>query len=432
MKKFLIILTVSAFIVGCSKSETPMELVESRFASARYEQAIIACDVVLKESSDDTELHRARIVKGQSYMAMAARSRDSEMQTDADRLIRLAVNEFSKALELNENDYDAYYYRSDAHELLGNESASLKDAQTAREKDPSYRIAYTNQLRRKPIDLREIDRTLAKVIGTDEATKADSANPRDLTGESFEDHDSTEEEQTLSSLTRPAYQREKEEQSGDASTRLTNQKLEEASANRVSSNQKWRADEKSSDGNDDSSTASDENDGDRKKIPESMGDAPNGPTITKPNMMAPPATWYPQVRQPMPVQPSPRPQPATGFVNHGSRAHNSFPNYPTTGYTAPSPRPNRPAVAPPAGSQTKTSFGLGEVVTQTLPTGSMQFTGAMPFQHRPKLGGTSDKQAYLTPARPLTNNKVPAYTPPQLVKPFEPTTLRQRPPVYVP
>ena len=434
MKNILYALTALTLVLGCSKTESPLETMESRFSDARYEQAIIACDVVLQNSTDKDVLHRSRIVKGQSYMALAAQSLESKRQEDADRLARLAIDEFTKALEINEDDFDAYYRRSDAYRLIGNESECMKDAQAARERDPAYSIAYTNELRRKTIDLRDIDRTIAQVSGDDEPLESRSDERRDAFDESTEDDESENDEETVVSLKTPIEKIDGDKQiqgttpkpvSGQRS--ISDSQLAVSNQNLKTKNIKTEAKTNPSE----SESKSDKSDG-KKDEPESMEEEqPNSTRRIFAQPTIPRTSWDPVVRQPISTQPAPRPQPTTGFVNNASRAHNPFPNYPTTGYNAPSPTttPTQPTVPPSNGVRSKTSFGLGAVVTQNLPNGSMQFTGAMPFKHRPALGGSSDKQAYLTPAQPLTNNKVQPFTP-TVVKPIEPSTLWKRPPVY--
>jgi len=118
-------------VAGCGQAPaTPHELVARQVAAGEYEQAIAACDALLKADPQDNQ---ALLYRGRAYHRR-------NQSGDLDR----ALADFSESIRIAPQSAPAYYDRSIAYRDLGKAEESAADEKKARELDGDVKEVYAH------------------------------------------------------------------------------------------------------------------------------------------------------------------------------------------------------------------------------------------------------------------------------------------------
>lgn len=448
-KFYLTLCLVGVSVSGCGKS-SPDQLAQAQFDKGRFADSIRTCESIIEDSRDEDSVINAQILKGRCLINLGATAQKIGQDEKATRHLEQAILALTKAIEFRPTPL-GLYQRSLAHKLLGNVEASHKDDLAAKEIDPDYMSAYTNDFRRKFVSpetqkfLHEADSILEEHaidgFANDKGPAENSDAP--LLDDPYSVDDPTEldaEETDSAKLRNDSADSAANEAGGQTPRGLPGTKLPGKNlpgTKLPGSNQGESGDGPSEE---DSSEGKE-----RKKngfvkrnrpvpapnAPLSVPRTDENPSSSLPNY-APFGSGGPLIGN---TGSAPIHLPTTGVTGNHSRIIGVDPNLPTTGYAGPvaAPQPNTPlpgtpftgiphAPAAPFASGTpagtvpfapRPSTGLGRQVSPSpnynlrgpVPDG-IGFSGALPYSARSQFG---------SPAAPITT---PYQAPPQLVDPY--------------
>jgi len=121
----------------------PKEAAIEQFAAGRWETAIKECNRGLASSPSDDELY---ILRGECYRGWAEDARATGDESEATRMLEMAVSDFTTAMRCDPTSFEAYYQRALAHKALGRDKEALDDDIRARQMDPRYELAFAHPL----------------------------------------------------------------------------------------------------------------------------------------------------------------------------------------------------------------------------------------------------------------------------------------------
>ncbi len=139
-----LLLLVSLLVCGCGKV-APDQEARNRFDKAEFEDAIRSAGTIVDKSLDKELVYEMQVLIGRSRVELAHRARKLRKDDEAVRHLDQAVVALTGAIKLRDDDHLAYYIRSTAHQMLGNELQAYKDNVAGKSLDPAAQVAYTNE-----------------------------------------------------------------------------------------------------------------------------------------------------------------------------------------------------------------------------------------------------------------------------------------------
>ena len=119
--------------------ETPEELVQRAFKTSRLSEKVLLATQAIHLNRDRAE---AYVVRGQTYLKAATLTNThGGLGTDRDLFIRMASDDFSRALTIDPRQTWALLGRAEVHSLQGNSAESLQDYRQLLDSDPLCDIA---------------------------------------------------------------------------------------------------------------------------------------------------------------------------------------------------------------------------------------------------------------------------------------------------
>lgn len=119
--------------------ETPDELVQRAFKTSRLSEKVLLATQAINMNQ---QLAEAYVVRGQTYMKAASATKAREgPDTDFDLFIRMASDDFSRALAIDPYQTWALLGRAELHSLQGHPAESLKDYRRLLDIDPLFDLA---------------------------------------------------------------------------------------------------------------------------------------------------------------------------------------------------------------------------------------------------------------------------------------------------
>lgn len=119
--------------------ETPDELVQRAFKASRLSEKVLLATQAIQMNQ---HLAEAYVVRGQTYLKAASATRTRQgLDTDFDLFIRMASEDFSRALAIDPYQTWALLGRAELHSLQGHRAESLKDYRHLLDIDPLFDLA---------------------------------------------------------------------------------------------------------------------------------------------------------------------------------------------------------------------------------------------------------------------------------------------------
>lgn len=154
--------------------ETPDELVQRAFKTSRLSEKVLLATQAIQLNP---QLADPYVVRGQTYLKAATETKvRMGPGADFDLFIRLASEDFSRALSIDSHQTWAFLGRADLHSLQGNSTEALKDYRQLLDIDPLCDLARQRmtvlaiQTAKKQIrarDWQDASMTLDSLLGSD-------------------------------------------------------------------------------------------------------------------------------------------------------------------------------------------------------------------------------------------------------------------------